>query len=471
MIKKIINIIKINLKWFCIKLISYLVTYLFRFKKYIPGIDRIYIYTMFRIFDKSEIIKANELAKFLFNKKNENLITNDFISVILQHSGDKTIGREINNFNERGRYILRKINLSDQFILVDPGRLKKFGHAFFLDPFIKAIRLNLIDEKKIILTGNINQYHPIVSSLYSNCPEVEFDEKFFDKQENKKLKNCNNINWDSIRFKDGNFEEIHVFWNKINQKWNETKKNIVLNIDNENLKECINYFKNEKKIDIENDPFVLLHARNNISERYSDLRNSNIEDHREAVDFLIKKNIKVIRIGDKTMKEFKLSSNNYLDIKNDSNQERYISSLVFLSKFGLVSASGPLLTYVAFNKSYLATNYVQLKDVIGNEMDMIVPKMIFYKDGKIVKMKERFGEFFQNQSSIQYNRIGCKVKDNSPELIKSSTIEMYKKVILNEKIHLTENQKKYINISKENLLSPLVISQEVENEFPEFFSN
>ena len=471
MIKKIINIIKINLKWSIIRLISSLIIFLYRFKVYIPGIDQIYIYTMFKIFDKSETIKANEFAKFFFNKRNTNLITNDFISVLLQHSGDVKIGRSINNFNEHGRYILRKINSSEHLILVEPGRLKKFGHTFFLDAFIKAIRLGLINEKKIILTGNINEYHPIVTSLYSNCPEVKFDENFFYNKENKKLKNSNIINWDSIRLKDGNFNDIHVFWNKINRKWNETKKDIVLNNSNQNLEECIDYFKREKKIDIENEPFVLLHTRNNVHEKYSDLRNSNIEDHREAVDFLIKKNIKVIGIGDKELKELKLSSNNYLNIKNDANQKKYIISLVLLSKFGLVSASGPMLTYVAFNKPYLVTNYTNLKDVIGNERDMIVPKMIFDKAGAIVKMKERFSDFFQNQSSVQYNRNGYKVRDNTPELIRNSTIEMYKNVILNEKIDLSENQKKYINTSEENLVSPLIIPHEVEKDFPEFFTN
>ena len=86
---------------------------------------------MTKTFDNSETSKANEIAKFLFNKKNENLVTNDFISVILQQSGDVKISNEINNFSAHCRYILRKINSAEHFLIVKPAILKKFGHIFF----------------------------------------------------------------------------------------------------------------------------------------------------------------------------------------------------------------------------------------------------------------------------------------------------------------------------------------------------
>jgi len=109
---------------------------------------------------------------------------------------------------------------------------------------------------------------------------------------------------------------------------------------------------------------------------------------------------------------------------------------------------------------------------MGNDGDMIVPKMIFDEKNKIVDVNKRFNnDFGTNESSVFYNNKKFRIKDNSHDLIKNSVIEMYEKVILNKKPILTENQKKYIEISKKKEIFPLIISREVEKYFPDFFIN
>ena len=138
----------------------------------------------------------------------------------------------------------------------------------------------------------------------------------------------------------------------------------------------------------------------------------------------------------------------------EKNQKKHITYLAYLSKFLLTTNSGPMFLNVALNKPCIFSDYIPLRSIMGNEMDIILPKMIFHKNNRIVSLKERFNDNFGSiESSDYYDQNGFKIMDNSSEIIRNSTIEMYEKVFLNKNGQLTENQKSTTVFQEKNKYS------------------
>ena len=470
MIKKIYKTIYWKIKKILLNLIFKIFIFLPK-NKIVLKLDKLYLLAIFELYKKKKIQESKKLANFYFLNKTKNINFNDFISVIFHHSGNKMLGTDINNFTEMAKSIGREIISSKDIILVEPDRFGKFGHMFYLDAFIKAIRLKIIDAKKIIISGDLKKYHPGALSLFKNLKEIIIDENYASRPENKEIRIYNQPSFDSIKLNNGQFSDIHVFYNKVNEYWKKKNNHIIFKIDQEEINDCINYFRDKKRIEIKNKQIVLLHVRQNRFEKYSEIRNANIETYRDGIDYLINNKIVVIRIGDKNMPEFRYNDENFIDISNDQSQQKYITILSYLSKFQITTCSGPLLINVALNKPNLYTNWAPLRSVVANDKDLIVPKMLLDTNGNIIPMTKRFDDDMgTNESKTYYDEMKIKILDNTESLLKNSIIEMFQKIIEEKKFETTVNQEKYARLCEEKKLSPVIISKEIEKIYPDFFA-
>jgi putative glycosyltransferase (TIGR04372 family) len=375
---------------------------------------------------------------------------------------------EISNFSEMGRIVSRKINNTNDILLFTPGLFSRIGHLIFLDFFLKAIRLNLIDAKKIIISGPLNKYHPGVLKLFKDISEIEINDRFYKSKNFKELSFFNIPSLNSIRIKDGRFFNIAQFAYYVNKLWEQKFKKPLLSVDIHGLLYSQKILKIEG-LDILNDPFVLLHVRNNNNEKIFNLRNAKIETYREAIEFLINKGVSVVRIGDENMEDFYFPSKKFIDLRKHERQKNIITYLAAQCSFQIATGSGPMVLNTVFNKPILFTNMMPLLSSIGRENDLIIPKMFFREKNQVVKLEERFKDNFASESSFFYKKNKIYVEDNSKEILKDSVEEMYNKVILNQNYDLSYNQIKFKDFSKKSNIVPLTIVKKIEKTFPDFF--
>ena len=468
MIKKIFKILIINSKFFLINIFINVSLFFYRFKVFIIGFDHFYLRLLFRYLYKNDLEASIKLAGFLFRRFNKNINNIDFISAIYDHSGFKNIGVDINNFSEMSRVILRKINNSKDILLITPGPFGRIGHLIFLDLFLKAIKLNLIDAKKIIISGPLEKYHSGVLKLFKDFSEIEINDKFYKSKNFEEFSLSNVPSLNSIRIKDGRFFNIAQFSYYINESWEQKFKKPLLSVDSQGLLDSQKILKIEG-LDILNDKFVLLHVRDDNKHKIFNLRNARIETYREAIEFLIKKGISVVRIGDKKMEDFYFPSKKFIDLRKHEKQESFITYLAAQSSFQIATTSGPLVLNTVFKKPILYTNMMPLYSLIGQDNDLVIPKMLFREQNKIVKLEETFQDNFTSEFSFFYKKNKIYGEDNSKEILRGSVEEMYNKVILNQKYELSSNQIKFKELLKNNNITPLIISKQIEKIYPDFF--
>lgn len=469
MIKKIYKIFIINVKFILIDFFILISFFFYKCRIFIIGFDNFYLRLLFKYFNKNNLQESFSLAGFLFKKFNTRISNTDFISVIFDHSGSKNIGVEINNFSEMGRIISRKINNTNDILLITPGPFSRIGHLCNLDYFIKAIRLNLIEAKKIIVSGPVKKYHPGVLKLFKNCSEIEVNDIFYESKHFKEFSLFNIPSLNSIRIKDGRFFNIAQFAYYVTELWSQKHEKPLLSVDSEGLLNTQKILRLEG-LDILKDRFVILHVRESANEKIFNLRNAKFQTYSDAIEFLVNKGLWVIRVGDKNMSDFNFSSKRFIDLRKHEKQQEMITYLAAQSFFQVATGSGPMMLNIVFKKPILFTNMSPLLSSMGCENDLIVPKMYFREGSKkVVNIKERFHDNFASESSNYYHKKRIYIEDNSKELLRASVEEMYNKINLNEKYELSSNQIKFKEFSKSNNIAPLIISKQIEKIFPDFF--
>jgi putative glycosyltransferase (TIGR04372 family) len=470
MIKKIYKIFIINSKFILIDFFISISFFFYKCRIYIIGFDNFYLRLLFRYFNKNNLQESLSLAGFLFKKLNTRINNVDFISVIFDHSGYKNIGVEINNFSEMSRIISRKINNTNDIILITPDSFSRIGHLCCLDYFIKAIKLNLIDAKKIIISGPIKKYNPGVLKLFENFLEIEINDRFYESKYFKDFFLFNIPSLNSIRIKDGRCFNLPQFIYYIDELWNQKHKEPLLSVDKEGLLNTQKILRLEG-LDILKDRFVILHVRENAYEKIFNLRNAKIHTYSEAIEFLVNKGLWVIRIGDKNMNDFNFPSKKFIDLRKYEKQQEIITYLAAQSFFQIATGSGPQMLNIIFKKPILSTNMSPLLSSVGCENDLILPKMYFREENKkVVNIEERFHDNFASESSNYYHKQNIYIENNSKELLRASVEEMYNKINLNENYELSANQIKFKEFSKNNNIAPQIISKQIEKIFPDFFN-
>ena len=140
------------------------------------------------------------------------------------------------------------------------------------------------------------------------------------------------------------------------------------------------------KID-KNQDFICLHVRdssyrNDLGKR--NFRNSNVANYYELMEFLIKKDIVIFRMGINAEKKIDLKNKNIIDLPFlDINYDFFNLHLIKECKFFIGTQSGPLDTAMLLNKSCLITNVLRVFNAIPNtSRSRVLCKIPFVKKTK-----------------------------------------------------------------------------------------
>ena len=212
----------------------------------------------------------------------------------------------------------------------------------------------------------------------------------------------------------------------------------VINIKNNKLKKNLKeIFKSNKK------KIVCLHVRD--SGYRSDLhrrnlRNSNIDTYIPAIEYLIKKNYLVVRLGDIKKNKINFSNQNFIELDNNIND----IYLIHNCSFYIGTSSGPLDTSFMLQKPTLLTNAYSIH--IGyprNYMDRVIYKKALL-NGKKISLFEHLNLPFQFHDYLRdYN--GLDFIDNTSNEILEATKE-FSSIFENNNFSKTETQKKFNKI-------------------------
>ena len=235
---------------------------------------------------------------------------------------------------------------------------------------------------------------------------------------------------------------------------NESKVDI-----EENKKEkCQRIIKN---LNLEKREIVCLHVRdpgyyNDASRR--NYRNSNINNYIGLIEYLIKKNYLVVRIGDKTAKKLKFKNKYFIDYPF-TNLKSEIMDLYLLKicQFYIGTPSGPMDTAYLFNKPILLTNLYDIYPSFPRKRyDRGVFRKIIKKDsGKVLSLSE-FAKLNVKYHQTEVNIDEYHFEENSSEELLSAIKEFINNV------QETENFKKKINFNEKQILLNKILNERLE---------
>lgn len=313
--------------------------------------------------------------------------------------------------NQLGVGVRRSASLNKKILLIVPTILQKTlkykicNKCFFSD--LEITELNKIDKiikKFFFILINIHFFFTRIFVL--------FNDKFL----KLKLK-------ESFRFleigvhydfdKSTNFEEVNHFQQK--------KINIKLSANT--TKYCSEKIK---QLGIhKDDKFVCIHLRDSFYRDdfgKRDVRNSNINNYRKTIAFLLKKNYWVIRLG-QSNKKFKINHKKFIDYPSTILKDDCLDLYIIKNcQFMICSASGLYSIAILFNKPILLTDNTRLFQYrSSNKFSRVIFKRPFWKKNKKFIPLKTYSKlpYFYHHLDYLDNEIGYK---------ENSSLEIYKAV-------------------------------------------
>lgn len=226
------------------------------------------------------------------------------------------------------------------------------------------------------------------------------------------------------------------------------------NIENNTLK----YFKLKKE------KYVCIHIRPYPKDKKYKFKNKyetnprsvkNINNYNLTINYLIKKNFKVVLMGN-SESNLKLNNKNKNIIHYYKHSMQNIINDIYLVNncyFFIGTQSGPGVIASILNKASVHTNYISFFGIFPSKYSLYLPKKFVHKK-KILDLKKYFNSnffFYENSKDFNYNNIS--VLDNSKYEIFRTVKELMKNIKL-KKIKKTKKQLKFIkSLGRHNLLS------------------
>ena len=229
---------------------------------------------------------------------------------------------------------------------------------------------------------------------------------------------------------------------------NYKKKNHKL-IDFTNFFKKNVFYKIKKKYNLGDKKFCIFHFRN---EKIHKTRNNNFKNYYKSINYLIKKNYKIIILSE-TIK----SKNKNVIVLDPSNKDNHLDQFYLINYCTLYIGplSGPWALANLLKKKIILTNTVVFNFPIINKNFINLPKQ-FYRKNK--KKKLTIGEIFDNKLECcwQFNDLTEKnvyLKDNnSNEILKVVKFSFNKKKefinFKNEKFYKKQKFKEFLIINK-----------------------
>ena len=235
----------------------------------------------------------------------------------------------------------------------------------------------------------------------------------------------------------------------------------IVDIEKCKKKKCHKIIEN---LNLEKRKIVCLHVRdhgyyNDIGRR--NYRNSNINNYVSLINYLIKKNYFVIRIGDKSAKKLKMVDKYFIDYPF-TNLKSEIMDLYLLQicHFYIGTPSGPMDTAYLFNKPILLTNLYDIYPSFPRKRNDrgVFRKIIKKENGKILSPSE-FANLSLHYHQTEVNINDYHFEENSSEELLNATKEFV------HNLEQSENFKKKIDFDEKQIL----FNKFIENRLEEIY--
>ena len=258
------------------------------------------------------------------------------------------------------------------------------------------------------------------------------------------------------------YSKLIVSWSQYQPKFSFHLKNNSKIIFPNNSKEKLEKILQKYKI---NNEFVGLHSRNNLylkkkkikDTNFHNFRNFDFNDYELVIDYLTKKNISVIKLGETYVEENINSTNSKIFTSLDFNSDHEIDYLLnAYAKYNMIGNSGVSGISSILRKKIVYINLIPLNlDNLSycSPGSIILPKKVFNKEQqKFLTFRENTAiDFSIHQTIDPYEKNNLSVINNSPKEILQVMIEMENSLSLKEDIETKKlNDLFWKSIAKNN---------------------
>jgi putative glycosyltransferase (TIGR04372 family) len=192
-----------------------------------------------------------------------------------------------------------------------------------------------------------------------------------------------------------------------------------------------------------------LHVRDSFYKKNTikNYRNSNINNYIKAIEYLIKENYFIFRLGNSPLNKINFTNKYFLDYANSDIKSDFMDlHLINECDFYIGTQSGTYDTAKMFNKPKLITNMVEAFTAYPNRTDDrgIFKKIYHKKKNKIIKINEFINMPFKyNDPEQSVNDL--EFLENSSEEILQGVIE-FTNLLYNNKANARSNLQKKFDI-------------------------
>jgi len=140
---------------------------------------------------------------------------------------------------------------------------------------------------------------------------------------------------------------------------------------------------------------------------YHDYRNSDIGDYTVAIDFLLKQNVWVFRMGRHTEKKLSIKNKRYIEYKDSGIASDFMDIWLFANADGCISNSSGLdWISVFYRKPQLFINYLPMGHILYRSTALIYPKkLIWLKSGIELTLREYLANEYLHSEKYRHSNI------------------------------------------------------------------
>ena len=213
----------LNIKNF---IVFFIILFLYKLNIYLRFFEKSYLLLIYRLNRKNKIKLSKSLSKFFLIKKSKDIFNAYFLHAFFFNLGDIYTSFKLQKSFIEYQKILKKFLKIEDTIIISPNYYKKLGHVASISLLIKAIRLRLIKEKKILIIGPKSNYNQVILEKFLNFKEVKYSDQ---NNLEKRIKDNIDILNKSLDFHevDGKMLDFIQFSNLINKIWKRKNLNLL----------------------------------------------------------------------------------------------------------------------------------------------------------------------------------------------------------------------------------------------------